>query len=330
MKNSLETRLGIFFAVALIAGAIILEMVGALDFLRGGLTVTARFKNIQELKAGDPVKLAGKQVGRVSRIDFADDRLKVIMKILDQKAVIRTDTRATIKFSGLMGQNYIALDFGTGKGSLITLPDQELETEEPADIGALLTKLDGVAGDFKKISANFTDLKLDDLVTAFSDMIKEDRPRIAGILTNLESVTEQIRTGDGDIGKGTIGRLFHEDTLYVSALGTVTNLNSTSEDIREAVQQAKTVIADVKAGKGTVGMLLTDRKLYDEVTEAASNLREVLQKVNRGQGSVGKLVNDDALINNAKLTLQKLDKATESLEDQGPLTVIGILVNPLF
>jgi len=66
------------------------------------------------------------------------------------------------------------------------------------------------------------------------------------------------------------------------------------------------------------------------VTEAATHLKEVLQKVNRGQGSVGKLVNDEALIDNAKLTLQKLDKATESLEDQGPLSVIGILINPLF
>jgi len=50
----------------------------------------------------------------------------------------------------------------------------------------------------------------------------------------------------------------------------------------------------------------------------------------QGQGSAGKLVNDKELYNNAKLTLQKLDKATEGLEDQGPLSVMGILVNKLF
>ncbi len=75
---------------------------------------------------------------------------------------------------------------------------------------------------------------------------------------------------------------------------------------------------------------ISEERLYQEVTEAATHLKEVLQKVNHGQGSVGKLVNDEALIDNAKLTLQKLDKATESLEDQGPLSVIGILINPLF
>ena len=59
------------------------------------------------------------------------------------------------------------------------------------------------------------------------------------------------------------------------------------------------------------------------------NLREILQKINQGKGAVGNLVNDPALINDARLTLQKLDKATESLEDQGPLSVIGILASPL-
>jgi phospholipid/cholesterol/gamma-HCH transport system substrate-binding protein len=55
-----------------------------------------------------------------------------------------------------------------------------------------------------------------------------------------------------------------------------------------------------------------------------------MQKINRGEGTVGKAINETELLDNAKLTLQKLDKATEGLEDQGPLTVLGILVNPLF
>jgi phospholipid/cholesterol/gamma-HCH transport system substrate-binding protein len=61
-----------------------------------------------------------------------------------------------------------------------------------------------------------------------------------------------------------------------------------------------------------------------------TNLKEILQKVNRGDGSVGKLVNDQEFYKNAKMTLQKLDKATEGLEDQGPLSVLGIIVNNLF
>jgi phospholipid/cholesterol/gamma-HCH transport system substrate-binding protein len=45
---------------------------------------------------------------------------------------------------------------------------------------------------------------------------------------------------------------------------------------------------------------------------------------------VGKLVNDQDFYKDAKLSLQKLDKATESLEDTGPLSLIGSVVTTLF
>ena len=79
-----------------------------------------------------------------------------------------------------------------------------------------------------------------------------------------------------------------------------------------------------------MGKLLKDDKLYRETTDAMTNLKEILQKVNQGQGSVGKLVNDQEFYRNAKLTLQKLDQATEGLEDQGPLSVLGLAVSKLF
>jgi phospholipid/cholesterol/gamma-HCH transport system substrate-binding protein len=52
--------------------------------------------------------------------------------------------------------------------------------------------------------------------------------------------------------------------------------------------------------------------------------------MNKGQGTIGKLINDDSFYKNAKVSLQKLDKATEGLEDQGPLSILGIAVQSLF
>ena len=53
-------------------------------------------------------------------------------------------------------------------------------------------------------------------------------------------------------------------------------------------------------------------------------------KLNQGKGSIGMLINDPSLLNNATTTLQKVNKATESLEDQGPMSVIGMAVGNLF
>jgi len=291
---------------------------------RRGLLVEARFGNVQDLKVGDPVKMAGKQIGRVREIRFDNDRVLVEMKIADPSAHIRTDSQATIKFSGLLGQNFVSVDFGA-KGELITTDGQAIRSTDPQDLSQLLSKIDGVAGDLKKITGNFSDVHFDDIILVVNDFIKDARRQVLPILTNVNAVSTLIASD-----QGTIGHLVNQDALYNSALSTVTNLNSTAEDVREVVKQAKEIVAYVGAGQGTIGALIRDKTLHTEVTAAATSLREILEKVNRGDGSVGKLVNDDALINNAKLTLQKLDKATETLEDQGPLTILGILVNPLF
>ena len=93
---------------------------------------------------------------------------------------------------------------------------------------------------------------------------------------------------------------------------------------------AKLVMNDVRAGKGTIGKLVTDDTLYTAATGSMTNLHSILLKVNQGDGTIGKLVNDQEFYKNAKLSLQKLDKAADGLEDQGPLSVLGIMANNLF
>jgi len=108
MKNTLETRLGIFFALALVVAVVILELIGAADFFKTGYQVNAIFKNAQELKKGDLVKLAGVEIGRVEGIDLTNNMAQVTMKIKG-KFRIKTDAKAAIKFTGLMGQNFVSI-----------------------------------------------------------------------------------------------------------------------------------------------------------------------------------------------------------------------------
>src|SRR5689334_23229871 len=107
MKNTLETRLGLFILLAMLAGYLIIETIGGMDFLHAGFHLKARFSNIQELKVGDPVKMAGVPVGKVDHIQLADNKVEVVLKLNNKEAVVRTDSRATVKFAGLLGQNYV-------------------------------------------------------------------------------------------------------------------------------------------------------------------------------------------------------------------------------
>src|SRR6478609_4149974 len=114
MKNSLETRIGIFVALTALAAVFILEMLGGVERFTRGHRLYALFNSVQELKVGDRVKMAGVEVGRVEKIEIEDDvnKVRVTMKV-KKSARIKTDSVATIKFAGLLGQNFVSVNFGS-------------------------------------------------------------------------------------------------------------------------------------------------------------------------------------------------------------------------
>ena len=327
MKNTLETRLGIFVALTAAVAFLIINVVGGLDKFRRGQHVHALFNSAQELKVGDRAKMAGVEIGSVEAITLETNKVKVTIKLRDdtvKKGVVKTDSTATIKFAGLLGQNFVSIDFGT-PSALPATEGTVLNSAEQPDLSAIMTKLDNVATGVENLTKSFTGVKIDTILGPFTDFFKQNSGPLGATITNLQGITAQIREG-----KGTVGKLIYDDTLYASALITVSNLQSTSDEIKLTIADARKVIDNVNAGQGTLGKLVKDDKLYNETTASMTNLKEILQKINKGDGTVGKLVNDQEFYKNAKLTLQKVDKATESLEDQGPLSVIGIIANGLF
>ena len=323
MKNTLETRLGIFFALALIAAFLIMEMLGSFDFFKRGIRIHAKFNTVQELKEGDPVKMAGVQIGRVEKIDLQDGKVDVTMK-LNKPENVKTDSKAVVKFAGLMGQNFVAISFGSPSAPKAE-DNTDINAEEQPDLNALMVKLEGVATGVENLTKSLSGDSIQNLLGPFTDFMKENRAQITAMFSNMRAISGQIAEG-----KGTFGKLVQDESLYQAALSAVTNMNETAADIKRVVAQAQNVVADINAGKGTMGKLAKDDALYKEATTAMTNLKEIFRKINQGQRSVGKLVNDESFFKNVKLSLQKLDKATEGLEDQGPLSVLGIAVNSLF
>lgn len=330
MRTSLESRLGLFFALAFVAVLVLLEISGGLEVFRKGVEIRARFNAINELQVGAPVKLAGVQVGDVRRIAIEDGRVMVTMKVRPE-ARVRTDSKATIRFAGLMGQNYIALSFGTAGAPEVTA-GSELEAETLPDLGQILAKLDSAASTVGGITNIFGGDNFQNLLGPFTDFLKDNSPRLTAILGNIQLISKQIADG-----KGTVGMLVNDERLYHAALGTVTNMSAVATDIqgltgdaKAAVAEARKIVTDVGAGQGTLGKLARDEALYRETATAMKNLREILEKINGGQGLAGKVVNDETFFKNVKGTLQKVEKATDGLEDTGPISVIGTVVGTLF
>jgi phospholipid/cholesterol/gamma-HCH transport system substrate-binding protein len=329
MKDSVESRLGIFFAFAIIAALIVLEFAGGYGFLKQGYRLHALFKNVQELKTGDFVKMAGVQIGRVESITLTNGMADVAMR-LQKSADVKVDSKAVLKFTGLMAQNYISIDYGT---SPTTAEDGAyLQTVEQPDLSMLMGKLDAVATGVENLTRSFSGEKIDNLLGPVTDFLRNNQTNLSATIANIRTISQRVSDG-----QGTVGKLINEDTLYVSALGTVNDLKDTATNIQGLADQAREFVTNVNqtvtrlnSGQGTLGKLLEDNTLYVETTGSMTNLHQILLKINHGQGTVGQLINDDSTLRNIKLSMQKLDKATESLEDTGPLSVLGTMASTLF
>lgn len=311
--NSLETKLGVFVVLTVFAAIFIVETLGSVDIFSRGYRVSAHFDTAKDLKVGDRVKMAGVEIGRVDKIALAENKVNVVMK-LQSAAVVKTDSKAVINFTGLMGQNFVSISFGS-PGSPKAENGSVLESGEQPDLSVIMDKLDKAASGIANLGNSFSGEKIDNLVGPLIDFVKQNSGPLTATIANVKNVSSQIAAG-----QGTVGKLIYDEALYSTAITTVSNLQDTATTVR-------TEVAKISSGQGTIGKLLTDDTLYKATTASMTNLNSILLKVNQGDGTIGALVNNKDFYNNAKLSLQKLDKAADSLEDTGPLSVIGIMAN---
>ena len=332
MKDSIETRLGLFFALAIIATLVILESLSTFAFFGRGYHLHTLFKNVQELKIGDAVKMGGVPVGRVESITLTNSMARVTMN-LDRKMKdeIRLDSAATIRFTGLMGQNYVDITFGT-PGGVKAAEDATLPSVEQPDMSQLMGKLDTVATSVENLTKSFSGEQIDKMIAPLTDLVKDNQSNLTASLANVKVISDRIAQG-----QGTVGRLINSDDLYVAAFNTISNLQGTAADIKKAMDGAHTllanandVIAQVKSGQGTLGKIIYDEGLHQQTAGAMTNLNQILQKINNGNGTAAQLINTNSMMKDIKLSLQKLDNAAASLEDTGPISILGTMLNSLF
>ena len=139
-QSNIELSVGAFVLIGIAAIVWFAIQAGA-GVAFGGATyqVNARFTNIGGLKTGSQVFIAGVPVGRVERIDL-DSQYAAVVRLHVRKDVnLPSDTIASIKTSGLIGDKYIALAPGADSKNLApggTITD----TESAVDLESLISR----------------------------------------------------------------------------------------------------------------------------------------------------------------------------------------------
>lgn len=330
MNNmSQSIRVGLFFLLGLALAWITFESLnGGRLFKKPGYTLVAGFANLKGLKTGDEIRMAGVKVGAVELTRLAGHRVEAVLAI-EPGVKIPADAVASVEQSSLLGSNYLGVTFGT-PGTELLKDGDEISTKATVDmsevisqLGNLGSKLEQVIGEIGKSMGTGSEgggifQRIDKLVT-------DNGPKLTETISNLQDITAKIKTSEG-----TLGKLVNDSKLHDELLAGVGEIKLAAADARTFMSDTKGIVSDVKAGKGTLGLLLYDDATANSLRTSMNNLREVSDKLNSGQGTLGKLIADDSLYLNVQSTMKKADRALDGLGDQGPITAVGVVAGALF
>ena len=305
-----ELRVGLFVLVGLFIAAVAIFYVTGGRFLGPKYRLVTYLPEVELLKTGAPVRLDGVEIGNVQAITLtphAADRLHNITLVLridsryqDQ---IRTDSKAKLETEGLLGDRYVTIERGF-TGTAVP-PNGVIPGAEEAAMKQLVE-------------------------------------RGADLLQNLGTLTEDIRDVIGQVqkGKGTIGKLMNDPSLYNRLNDTADNLDSMVTSIEEGhgtvgklvasddlynradatLGHLENAMAAVHEQKGTMGKLIYDPSLYDNFKGVAEKGKALIGDVRDGKGTLGKLATDDALYGNLRdATANVRDAAAKMNSNQGSM-----------
>jgi len=110
-----------------------------------------------------------------------------------------------------------------------------------------------------------------------------------------------------------LGQTLDYDEVIAQAGSAVSEFVGLTKDLRS-------ITGDIVRGDGTMGQLVTNRSLYDQLTATLKQTNGLMERLQNPNGTVGKLIDDPALYDKLVLALASLDSVTSQMNsDRGTI-----------
>jgi phospholipid/cholesterol/gamma-HCH transport system substrate-binding protein len=205
---SRAARLGVFIIATLLIFAAGIFVIGSKQYLFSRTyRLKAQFATVVGLDAGAEVRIAGVHTGTVREIDLPSkptDKVTVLMDLQESThAIVKQDSVATIETEGLLGNEYVAISFGSEQAQNVKDNDM-IGSQAPLVIADLMKKADGILDTSQAALKNIT---------------------VAS--ANVSDITAKVNNG-----QGTIGSLVNDKKIY-------TQLDQTTAGLRDTIGHAQ-------------------------------------------------------------------------------------------
>jgi phospholipid/cholesterol/gamma-HCH transport system substrate-binding protein len=138
----------------------------------------------------------------------------------------------------------------------------------------------------------------------------------------LADVTDQASAGIAELSG-----LIHDVRAGRGTLGKIVTDDQLYVDLQQFVDTASDLTKNLRDGRGTLGKLLTDRKTADALEATVTNIERLTADLNAGQGSLGKLLKDQGFANSLSNVTANLKDVTDRL-NRGEGTAGKLLADP--
>ena len=283
-----QAKVGILAIVAILLLIFGYSFLKGNNLLKSDRTFYALYDNVEGLAPGAAVTISGLNVGKVKSIDFHDEqgRLKVEFMIT-KKFDFTKSSLARIYGGGLIGGKSLAIipEYGPD----IAVSGDYLQGEiEPGISDIVNSRLTPLQEKMETLIVT-----ADSVMTGINDVLRPE---------NRENLSKAIASLDGTIRD--------MDRLLVNANGLVT---SNSEKIA-------TTLTDVQTASANFAALSNDikdveiAKVVAELETSVAGFNDLMAKVNNGEGSIGKLMSDSRMYDNLEGASKQLEQLLQDMK----------------
>ena len=293
MKITNETKVGALAAVAIVILVIGYSFLKGNDVFSRENTFYAQYENVAGLAVSKPVLVNGYQIGRVSKLTLQPSGQILTEFKINPEYAIPSNTVARLESTDLLGGKAIIFELGNKQvfakdGDTLNANIQKnfLEQVEPVQKKAekIVARLDSVltsvnntlSPEFQKnFDRSFASISrtletLENTTKTVDGLVGKESSKIAGILDNLESISGNFKTNNAKI------------TSIMNNLDKVTdevakaNFAKTMGEANKAVADLNVIVSNINSGKGSLGQLINDPQMYNNLNSAAGNLDKLM------------------------------------------------------
>ncbi|HLW49610.1 MAG TPA: MlaD family protein [Sphingobacteriaceae bacterium] len=293
MKINKEFKIGLMVTVALAILIIGYSFLKGNDVFSKDNTYYAAYDRVDGLTVSKPILVNGYQIGRVSKMELqADGRILTQLKVKKEYAIPQ-NTIAQIITTDLLGGKAIVFELGNSPnyatdGSHLQAgmekglweqvqPIQKKAEDIAVVLDSVLSSINNTINaefqrDFNRsITSIANSLKNIEGITGQLDaLVGKERVRVSDIMANVESITANIQKNNEQI-TGLLSNL-NQITDQVARA----NVANTLADANQAVADFQKIVDRINSGEKSIGLLINDSALYDNLRNASKNLDELM------------------------------------------------------